>query len=74
LINPDNGLRSPIKIITIRDNFPDGVAKRPALKDVIFSGGLQRQENGTAILYVGASDAEAHLIELPDPFLEYETP
>lgn len=71
--NPDNGLRTPIKIIAVRDNFPDGVAKRPSVKDVIFSGGLQRQGNGTAILYVGVSDAEAQQIELPDPFLEYET-
>jgi hypothetical protein len=33
---------------------------------------LVRKEGGMAVLYVGASDAEGHKIEIPDPFLEYE--
>nr|WP_239617961.1 DUF1861 family protein [Cohnella mopanensis] len=64
---------SPIKLIATRSMFPDGPAKRPDLVDVIFSGGLVRHKDGTASLYTGVSDAEAHVIEIPDPFLEYET-
>nr|WP_082033980.1 DUF1861 family protein [Cohnella kolymensis] len=63
---------SPIKLIASRRMFPDGPAKRPDLEDVIFSGGLVRHNDGTASMYVGVSDAEAHLIRIPDPFLEYE--
>ncbi|QMV41329.1 DUF1861 family protein [Cohnella cholangitidis] len=64
---------SPIKLIATRGMFPDGPAKRPDLVDVIFSGGLVRHKDGTASLYTGVSDAEAHVIDIPDPFLEYET-
>jgi hypothetical protein len=63
---------TPIKLIAIRKMFPDGPAKRPDLEDVLFSGGLVRNKDGTANLYSGVSDAEAHLITIPDPFLEYE--
>jgi Protein of unknown function (DUF1861) len=56
------------KIIASRDQFIDGPAKRPDLLDVIFSSGLVRR-NGTARLYAGVSDAEAHWIDIPDPFL-----
>jgi hypothetical protein len=63
---------SSLKMIATRSMFPDGPAKRPDLEDVIFSGGLIRHNNGTASLYVGVSDAEAHMMVIPDPFLEYE--
>lgn len=63
---------TPIKIIATRSMFPDGPAKRPDLEDVLFSGGIVRNNNGTASLYTGVSDAEAHVIVIPDPFLEYE--
>jgi hypothetical protein len=55
-----------------RSDFPEGESKRKDLEDVIFSGGIQRQENGKALLFAGLSDAEAGFIELPDPFLQYE--
>lgn len=71
-INPDTYEKTPIKIIAVRSDFPDGPEKRPDLEDVIFSGGLTRLGNGRAILSVGVSDAEAYRIELPDPFIEYE--
>lgn len=71
--NPDNHRYTPIKLIATRSMFPDGPAKRPDLVDVIFSGGLIRHPDGTASLYTGVSDAEAHVIVLPDPFLEYES-
>jgi hypothetical protein len=64
---------TPIKLIATRSMFPEGPAKRPDLVDVIFSGGLVRHKDGTASLYTGVSDAESHVIEIPDPFLEYET-
>ena len=60
---------SPVEIIATRKNFPEGDAKIPESTDIIFSGGLVRHENGTAILYAGLSDAEAGSIEIPDPFI-----
>ena len=72
VFNPDNRRCTPIMLIATRAMFPDGPAKRPDLQDVIFSGGLVRHEDGTASLYTGVSDAEAHVIRIPDPFLEYE--
>lgn len=55
------------KIIASRDQFNDGPAKRHDLRDVIFSSGLVRRD-GLATLYAGVSDAEAHWIDIPDPF------
>jgi hypothetical protein len=63
---------TPIKLILTRSLFPDGQAKRSDLVDVLFSGGLVRNKDGTASVYTGVSDAEAHVIVIPDPFLEYE--
>ena len=31
-----------MKLIATRADFPEGESKRPDLKDVVFSGGLQR--------------------------------
>jgi hypothetical protein len=63
---------TPVKLIATRDMFPDGPAKRQDLVDVLFSGGIVRNKDGTASLYTGVSDAEAHVIVIPDPFLDYE--
>ncbi len=71
--NPEDYRYTPIKLIATRAMFQDGPAKRPDLQDVIFSGGIVRHEDGTASLYTGVSDAEAHAIRIPDPFLEYES-
>lgn len=70
--NVETGEYTPMKLIAIRANFADGSYKRRDLLDVIFSGGLVREENGKAKLYCGVSDAEAHVITIEDPFLEYE--
>jgi hypothetical protein len=70
--HPDTMEKTPMKIIARRSNFPDGPYKHLDLVDVIFSGGLVRKNGGLADLYVGASDAEAYVIEIADPFLEYE--
>lgn len=73
VLNPLTREKSPVKIIATRSDFPDGPAKRPDLVDVIFTGGLVREANNRAVLYVGASDAEAHYLDIADPFSEYET-
>ncbi|MGO4344906.1 DUF1861 family protein [Paenibacillus sp. MCAF9] len=71
-INPMTGELSDIELIAIRDNFLPGDAKRTDLIDVVFSGGLVRRNDGMADLYAGISDAEAHRITIPDPFLKFE--
>jgi len=71
-IDPRNGLASAPEIIASRADFPNGPAKRPDLVDVMFSGGLVRQPDGTAALYAGLSDTEAGCVLLPDPFAKYE--
>jgi hypothetical protein len=71
-LDPESGWRSGLKIIATRADFPPGPTKRPELEDVIFSGGLLRNLDGTAVLFAGISDAWAARITLPDPFLKYE--
>lgn len=70
--DPDTRTASAMEILAVRDDFPPGAAKLPSLVDVLFSGGLVRRPDGTAVLYVGVSDAEAHRMVIPDPFLKYE--
>lgn len=65
-------IASDIKIIAVRSDLMKGDAKRPDLVDVLFSGGLIRRNDGRAELYLGVSDAEAHMAIIDDPFLEYE--
>lgn len=59
-------------VIAKRSDFPPGETKRPDLQDVIFSGGLQRLEDGNARLFAGLSDAEAGFLDMKDPFLSFE--
>lgn len=61
-----------MKVIAERRDFVSGPAKREDLHDVIFPGGLIRQQDSKAILYAGVSDCEAHRLWIRDPFLEYE--
>ncbi len=61
-----------MRILAVRENFENGPSKREDLKDIVFSGGLVRQRNGTALLYCGVGDTEAHCITILDPFLEWE--
>ncbi len=67
--NPKTKVPSEIKIIAERKMFLDGPSKTPDLKDVVFSGGLIRKSEGKADLFVGTSDAESQMIEIPDPFI-----
>lgn len=55
------------KIIATRDQFAPGPAKRPDLVNVVFSSGLVYGDGATR-LYAGVSDAEAHWVEIDDPF------
>lgn len=71
--DPESGRRTPVKIIARRSDFQPGASKSPQLQDVLFSGGLVRRPGGTAVLYCGVGDAEAHCLTIEDPFLEYET-
>lgn len=59
-----------MKMIARRSDFESGESKRPDLADVIFSGGLVRRKDGTAQLYCGVGDAQAHMRLIKDPFLE----
>ncbi|MCL6443562.1 MAG: DUF1861 family protein [Alicyclobacillus sp.] len=68
IFDPDTFEASHIQVIAERACFPSGKAKRPDLDDVVFSGGLVREGNGTAVLYAGVADAEAHRLVVPDPF------
>lgn len=72
-MNPLTGATTAPKIIAERRNFPDGPAKRENLGDIVFSGGLRHRSHGRANLYVGVSDTEAYIINIPDPFLDDET-
>jgi hypothetical protein len=69
-LDPATGRRSPIKVLLKRSELPPGASKRPDLTDVLFSGGLVRGQDGTAVLYVGAGDAESYRVTIPDPFLD----
>lgn len=67
IFDPVNMKYKDYKIIASRDQFEDGPAKRKNITNVIFSSGLIRGD-GMARLYAGVSDAEAHWIEIDDPF------
>jgi len=71
-LDPKTGQHTALKIIAERSDFAPGETKRPDLVDVVFVGGLVRFPDGTANLYTGLSDAEAHVALIEDPFLEYE--
>lgn len=56
------------KIIAGRGQFEAGSAKRPDLVDVVFPSGLVFDAEGRVTLYAGVSDAEAHWLEVDDPY------
>ena len=71
-LDPQTGAFSDMELIAVRAEFLPGETKRPDLADVVFSGGLVRKPDGTADLYAGISDAEAHRVTIEDPFLKFE--
>lgn len=70
--DPQTREASELKIIATRNDLPDDDAKRHDLNHVVYPGGLIRNGNGMAKLYVGVGDANSYEITLEDPFLEYE--
>ncbi|MBM7568511.1 MTP-1 family protein [Paenibacillus sacheonensis] len=68
VFDPSDGTFTSMKLIAERSKFLPGPSKRPDLQDVVFSGGLVRREDGTAVLYAGISDADAQRIVIDDPF------
>ncbi|MBO7746901.1 DUF1861 family protein [Paenibacillus sp. MWE-103] len=66
--DPADRTFAPMKLIAERSRFLPGPAKRPDLQDVVFSGGLVRRGDGSAVLYAGISDADAQRIVIDDPF------
>ena len=71
-LDPETRFSSPIRILATRSLFPPAPHKRTDLADVLFSGGLIRNWDGTADLFAGVSDAAAGVIRIRDPFLIYE--
>lgn len=61
------------KIIISRDCFPDGPSKAPRLKDVTFTSGILRRNDGMAVVYSGLSDARVGSALIKDPFVEWES-
>ncbi|NLD26343.1 MAG: DUF1861 family protein [Acholeplasmataceae bacterium] len=72
VIDPVTHNYSDLEILATRSEFLPGPAKRSDLVDVLFSGGLIRNDDLSASLYVGVSDAEVQSIEIIDPFVKYE--
>ncbi|MGG3560911.1 DUF1861 family protein [Neobacillus rhizosphaerae] len=70
--DPETAEYTDMKIICMREYLDEGESKRPDLYDVMFSGGIVRNEDGTAELYTGVGDCEVHCVKIQDPFLEYE--
>ncbi|WP_201008286.1 MTP-1 family protein [Paenibacillus glycanilyticus] len=66
--DPKDASFTDMKIIAERSRFLPGPSKRPDLQDVVFSGGLVRREDGSALLYAGISDADAQVLTIIDPF------
>lgn len=69
LFDPETRQITGWKVIAERADFLEGPYKRPDLIDVLFSGGLVREEK-FALLYVGVSDCEVQRIQIADPFYE----
>ncbi|MFA5005888.1 MAG: DUF1861 family protein [Candidatus Izemoplasmatales bacterium] len=72
VFDPATRRSTEVNILCERRDFTPGAAKRPDLVDVVFAGGLVRHGNGTATVYVGLSDAEAHAAIVDDPFEAFE--
>ena len=63
---------TPLKTICTRNAFPESETKNERTRDVTFTSGIVRLENGICELYTGLSDCEVGKIIIDDPFLELE--
>ncbi len=73
VLDPQTAAFSDMMLIAVRADFLPGPAKREDLQDVVFSGGILRRGDGTAVLYAGTSDAEAQRLIIADPFARFES-
>jgi hypothetical protein len=71
--DPETHHASHLEILTTADEFPVVKPKKGDLGKIIFSGGLFRNDNGMATLYVGIGDTKAGRVEIKDPFLRFES-
>lgn len=71
-IDPETRRITQNKMIVSSDCFPAVEKKRFDLGDVTFTSGILRQNDGTAHVYTGLSDANVGFAVIPDPFTEYE--
>ena len=73
VMDPLTGEHTAPRIIACRSDITASpVCKRPDLRDVLFTGGIQRIADGQAVLYTGVSDCEAWRAVIPDPFASFE--
>lgn len=72
VIDPRTRRMTDCRIICARDCFPEGPAREPRLKDIVFPAGITRNGDGAATLYAGLSDCAVGRVRIPDPFLEIE--
>ena len=70
--DPKTFKMTDVKIIGSRNCFPKGPQKNTRTEDVVFTSGIIRNNDGTAVLYGGLSDCQIGKTTIPDPFLEYE--
>ncbi len=68
VVDPEKQTVTPFEVISSRECFPAGPAKRSDLVDVCFTSGIERLPDGTARLYSGLSDAQVGMLTIPDPF------
>lgn len=67
-INPETSEHSEIKILFERKHLPRGESKNERLRDVIFPGGFNENEDGAIDIYLGAGDAEAYRVRIKNNF------
>ena len=72
IFDPRSKKHSHMEILTTADEFPPIKPKKTELGKVIFSGGLNRNPDGTADLYVGIGDVHSGKIKIRDPFVKHE--
>jgi len=72
IFNPKTKRHSHMEILTTADEFPSFKPKKNDLGKIIFSGGLYRNPDGTADLYVGIGDVHSGKIKIRDPFVKHE--
>lgn len=68
IFNPETKEYSEMKILFERKHLPEGESKNERLKDVIFPGGFNKNDDGTLDIYVGVGDAEGYMVRVKKIF------